>query len=262
MGILSAYFDESGKSGDHPVVTFGGVCGSRARVSHFTDNWEGLLRWYQLDELHMKRAGNPSFALSNKIPPHTLPERIAALKPFADCINESLEVGLLQAWDVEGFKNLSQRAKRGLGDPRDPYYTAFARALLELEHYVQDGDYLSLVCDDDAQTSWECYQHYRAIRIVHEDIKRKTVSLAFADSKAFPALQAADMVSWLARREARLKFYGDDFPMHELLEYLIEPKRPGKMQWMQMFADKPTIKGLSDADWSLSNDAPKDGVNS
>lgn len=259
MDIVSAYFDESGKSGDHPVVTFCGVCGSRSKVAHFTDDWEGLLRHYQLEELHMTRAGNPAIALSNKLPSQSLADRISALKPFADCINK-LEVGLLQAWDVEGFKNLSQRAKRGLGDPKDPYYTAFARALIELEHYIQDGDYLSLVCDDDAQTAWECYQHYRAIRIVHEPIRKKTVSLAFADSKAFPALQAADMVAWLARREARLKFYGDDFRMHELLEYLIEPQKPGKMQWMELFADKQTIKRLSEANWSLSSDpAPKDG---
>jgi hypothetical protein len=130
MAILSAYFDESGKSGDHPVVTFCGVCGSRSRVSHFTDNWEGLLRHYQLEELHMTRAGNPSIALSGKIPSQSLPDRIAALKPFADCINESLEFGLLQAWDVEGFKNLSQKAKRALGDPKDPYYTAFVMTFL------------------------------------------------------------------------------------------------------------------------------------
>lgn len=263
MGILSAYFDESGKPGDHPVVTFCGVCGPRARLSHFSENWEGILRHYQLQELHMTQAGNSAIVLSSRIPAQTLSERISVLKPFADCINESLEVGLLQAWDVEGFNNLSPKAKSGLGNPKDPYYTAFARALIELEHYVQDDNYLSLICDDDEETAWKCYQHYRAIRIAHEDIRKKTVSLAFANSKAFPALQAADMVSWLARREARLKFYDDAFPMRELLEYLIEPQKAGKMQWLKMFADRQTIKNLSDANWSLNGDAAtKSGSNS
>ncbi len=251
MGILAAYFDESGKPGDHPVVTFCGVCGPLSKVNRFSDDWEGLLRHYELDELHMVQAANPSIALSQRIPAQELSERIAILKYFCDCINDHFEVGLMQAWDVEGFNNLSSKAKKGLGDPKDPYYTAFARALIELEHYTHDDDYLSLICDDDAETAWTCYQHYRAIRNVHEEIRKKTVSLAFADSKAFPALQAADMAAWLTRREARHLFYGDEFPLRELLKYLAQPQKPRKTQWKEMFATKGIIKSLSDADWSV-----------
>jgi len=258
MGVFHAYFDESGKSNDHPIVTFCGVCAPIAKINHFRVDWEGLLRYYGIDELHMARASNPSIALSQKIPAQTLEERVNALRPFADCINEKLEIALLQAWDVAGFANLSPVAKKSLGDPKDPYYTAFARAMLELDHYVQSDDYLSLVCDDDAETAWECYQHYRAIRNVDESLKKKTISLAFADSKAFPALQAADMISWLARREARHLFYGDAFPMHDFFEYVTTPQKVGKTQWLKMFADKPAIKKLSDANWSFDNSsAPK-----
>jgi hypothetical protein len=41
-------------------------------------------------------------------------ERIDALLPFADCINDHLEIGLGQAWDVKGYANLSMEAKKNL----------------------------------------------------------------------------------------------------------------------------------------------------
>jgi hypothetical protein len=249
VAIIAAYFDESGKKNDHPVVTFCGVCAALPKVRLFDSDWESLLRNYGLDELHMVSAANHSIPLSAKIPNQTLPERIEALKPSADCINKHLELGLLQAWDVKGFNSLSKPAKKGLGDPNDPYYSAFARGLVELADYVQEDDRISLVCDDDAETAWDCYKHYRGIRQVEEKIRKKTISLSFADDKYFPGLQAADMVAWLTRREARLKFYGDRFPMRALFEHMVVPQRPGQMQWLRMFATEDTIKGLSDADW-------------
>jgi len=220
MGIIAAYFDESGKQHDHPVVTFCGVCAPLSKIRHFQHDWEGLLRHYKLEEFHMAEAANPTKSLSAKLPSQSLSERVQALKPWADCINEHLELGLIQAWDVQGFNSLSKRAKKGLGDPNDPYYTAFARGLLHLAGHVQGDDQISLICDDDAETAINCYAHYRAIRNVHEDIRKKAVSLAFADSGAFPAIQAADMAAWLTRRQARFEFFGDAFPMRELFEYL------------------------------------------
>lgn len=249
MAIIAAYFDESGKKHDHPVVTFCGVAAATSKVGHFENEWEGLLHYYGLNELHMSEAANHTKNLSAKLPQQTVLERIEALKPFADCINAYLEVGLIQAWDVAGFNNLSKKAKTGLGDPNDPYYTAFARGLIELVDYAKEEDRISLICDDDIETAWNCYQHYRGIRNAHEEIREKTVSLAFADSETFPALQAADMSAWLTRREARFQFYGDAFPLQDLFTYLVIPQKPGGMNWMKMFATKEVIKNLSDANW-------------
>jgi hypothetical protein len=254
MAIVAGYFDESGKKNDHPVVTFCGVCAVLPKVRRFEQDWESLLRYYGLEALHMVDAASPSQDVSAKLPKQSIPDRIEALKPFADCINKHLELGLIQAWDVKGFNSLSKDAKTGLGDPDDPYYTAFARGIIELVDYVQEDDRIILICDDDAETAWTCYTHYRGIRRVHDDIRKKTISLAFADDKYFPALQAADMVAWLARREARCKFYGDDFPLRDLFEYLVVPQEVGHMQWMKMFATQEVIKHLSEADWNPSRE--------
>ena len=71
------------------------------------------------------------------------------------------------------------------------------------------------------------------------EIQEKTVSLAFADDEHFPALQAADIASWLARREAQLQFHKMPYEFRELYEYMVEDRRGSwKMEWRKVFADK------------------------
>jgi len=189
MAILYAYFDESGKKDDHPVVTFTGVCLTQSRLQGFDEAWNELLRRCGLKSLHMAKASRLKEANGPTMPRHQpIEERIDALIPFADCINEHFEVGLLQALDVKGFNKLTDEAKKGLGSPDDPHYLAFARGLLEIVGYVQGDDKISLICDDDIQTAWDCYRHYRAIRRADSDVNSKVASLSFADDEYFPAL--------------------------------------------------------------------------
>ena len=75
--------------------------------------------------------------------------------------------------------------------------------------------------------------HYRAIRDARGDVKEKVISLTFADDEYFPALQAADMVAWLTRREAQREFYGNTYEFRELYSYLISGGH--KMRWLKLF---------------------------
>lgn len=248
MTFLHAYFDESGKQHDHPAVTFTGVCVSGSRLSTFDSEWGVLLRQYGLKSLHMAKASRLKENCGPKMPRHQkIEERIQALVPFADCINKNLVKGLIQAIDVKGFKEMSNRAKQGLGSPDDPYYLAFARGILELIDYVQGEDKISLICDDDESTAWNCYLHYRAIRKVHEEVRRKIVSLTFATDDHFPALQAADMVAFLSRLEARRMFYKEYNPFQPLFDSLVRENGAGGMDWYSMFATHQKLKELGDS---------------
>ena len=247
MAILYAYFDESGKQSDHPVVSFSGVCVPQSKLQRFDDEWNALLRQYELRSLHMARASRLSERHGPKMPRgQSARERMEALTPFADCINNHLDVGLIQAWDVRGFNSLSKAAKAALGDPNDPYYLAFARGLLELADYVHDDDRISLICDDDRQTALDCYRHYRGVRSAEPRVQKKAVSLCFADDEYFPALQAADMVAFLSRLEAKSQFYGDRYDFRRLFDHLTTEKGVSHMKWFMMFADEKKIKGLSE----------------
>lgn len=248
MAMIHAYFDESGKHKDHPVVSLGGVCISQSNLDQFDEAWKMLLRQYGLHALHMKKVMKQA-KLSPLVPARSSAERVEAMKPFADCINTKLEYCFAQAWDVEGFKSLSKHARAGLGSVDDPYHIAFARAITELGEYVHPEDKISVVCDLDRETAWDSFRHYSGIRAADPKLRQQTVSLSFADDEYFPALQAADMIAYLLRLEAKWQFYGIRYSYKPLLEYLID-KRPksSTAKWGVMLADKKTLielgKGL------------------
>jgi hypothetical protein len=248
MAILHCYFDESGKHKDHPVVTFSGVCITQSKLQQFDDAWNALLRQYGMPWLHMKEVSQLSRKICDKMPyRQSEGDRNAALVPFADCINRHFEYGLIQAMDVEGFNSLSKNARFKLGNTTDPYYIAFVRGLLELVNYVQGDDKLSIICDDDKATAWDCYRHYRGICRVHAEVRDKTVSLTFADDKYFPALQAADMLAFLSRLEAKMRFYGIPYSFRKIYLTLTDQREAGNTEWRAAFIDKDKFQGLSDA---------------
>lgn len=194
----------------------------------------------------MVKALRYSRPYGTRIPAQNAEQRQEALKPFADSINEHLELGLIQAWDVKGFKEWTtiENAQK-LGSPDDPYYPAFALGILELFNYVSADDHIALICDEDQETALKAHLHYIALRKARPDIGEKTVALTFANDQHFPALQAADFASWLARREAQLQFHKRPYQYQELYRYLVTTHdRTRRMEWRYMYADEDMQVGL------------------
>lgn len=246
MAILYCYCDESGKKGDHPVVTFSALCLSQVKLTTFQDAWQTLLRQYQIESLHMAIASRLSKKLGPKMLRGQTPDqRTDALIPFADCINEHFELGLIQAMDIEGFNALSKNARYKLGSPDDPYFIAFMRGGLEVIKYAKGEDKVSIVCDDDRGTAWDCYRHYRGICHARKDFNDKVVSLTFADDRYFPALQAADMLAFLTRLEVKRLFYGDHYSFKRLFDYTTKERGAGHAIWRYCPIDKEKFKSLS-----------------
>jgi hypothetical protein len=239
MAIFYGYFDESGKKGDNLVVTFCGVCAPRQKLIAFEADWQGILRHHGLRSFHMIEALRYSRPYGNRIPKQDHADaRIESLKPFVDCMNEHLELGLISGLDVKGFKSWAVLPNADkLGSPDDPYYPAFVRSIQELSEYVGSEDYISLICDEDEETALKAYLHYKAFRRTMPEIKEKTISLSFANDEHFPALQAADMASWLARREAQFHFHDKPYKYKALYEHMVH-NRGGrmKMKWRTMYA--------------------------
>jgi len=52
MAHLYAYFDESGKHKEHPIVTIGGLLDGMVRWRAFTEKWVQLLRDHQVPDFH------------------------------------------------------------------------------------------------------------------------------------------------------------------------------------------------------------------
>ena len=157
MGILHGYFDESGKV-DKPVVAFCGFVAAASKIQPFDDEWNSILRGYEMDVLTMKRAFKAHVPLSPKIRKQSFAERIETLKPFADCIRKHFEYGVAVAVDVAGFKDLSPGAKKQLGRMENPHYLAFLQGMTAFLYHLRSDDRISFICDDDEETAWNCYQ--------------------------------------------------------------------------------------------------------
>jgi len=242
------YCDESGKHKVQPVITVTGVGVTKDRHDKFDTEWRALLRAYELEELHMSRVADLTQRVGHMMPSNQpIDARIDALLPFADCINQTMEYGLVQAWDVKGYAHLTLDVKRVLGGANDPYFMAFVRGCLEIVDHVLVDDRVLIICDDDLTTAWDTYLHYRAMRDAEPTFRKKTIGITFADSEHFPALQAADLVAFLARLQARSEFYKVANDWRRLYEYVITPprERAGIMRWHHMFADEQRLRDMA-----------------
>jgi hypothetical protein len=116
-----------------------------------------------------------------------------------------------------------------------------ASAVAQFSH---SDDKISVICDDDEETAWDCYDHYRRLRRI-PTLHKKLISLSFADDEYFPPLQAADMLVYLARLQAKKLWYGDHYSYRPLLDYLCLP-RPNGMRWKVTFANRERLQQLSE----------------
>jgi hypothetical protein len=242
LGFVHVYCDESGKHKNNAVVSFVALCMQAKALEGFEERWKSLLRQYELSELHMVAVSRLSQRVGCRFERgQTAGERVELLKPFVDCINGEMETGLVNICDSQGFSLIPEKQRKALSDLKDPYHLEFIRGLDALAQYAPD-DELAIVCDDDEDTAWESYRMYRRLRGVRFAIKDKIKSISFADSIAYPALQAADMVSYLSRKQGEFEWYSQPFELQALLSYLSRPQKPPSMQWKVARFSKEKLK--------------------
>lgn len=240
------FCDESGKFQQDPLIAFCAVSATSDRLQTFDREWRALLRSYELLEtgLHMERASRLVDDFGYRLRKgQTAGERTGLLLPFADCINQYLEFGMIEAWDVRGLNHLPDSVIQTLGGTRDPYFWALSRGLTWLANHLGEDDRMSIICDDDPYTAWNSYMHFRSLGKADFRLQRDAVSFSFANDKHFPALQAADMLAFLTRHEANEQFNEVPNMWRDLFDRLVtEPTPPyGLMRWHKMFADEEQL---------------------
>lgn len=208
---------------------------------------EGSARAIHMSELHTVKVARLNQKVGSKfLPGQTGAERVELLKPFADCINSCMEIGMLQVWDSKGFGYIPEKQKRGMGGGKTPYHLAFVRGLEGVAEYGSIDDRISMNCDDDEETALDCYLLYRALRKPSRKVRTKVKSLAFVDSETFPAIQAADLMAYLGRKEGEFRWRDLRYDFQELLNYTTKDQKPGKMEWRAAFVDEERLKKAKD----------------
>lgn len=243
VGILHSFFDESGKFQDHEVVALCGFGASELQLRDFDKQWKSQLRRCGMDSLHWVKARRNGKPLGKNVGPQTLKQRINDLKPFADCVNDYLGIGISLAFEVTGYTSFAQDSKDLLGGVDNPFYVQFLRAVLFLSEFAAKDEGISMVCDEDEDTSWNCYRLYRRVKEL-DPRARKLCAIAFANDEFFPALQAADMLSFLCREQARLQWHGVRYDYEEFFRYLTDERGTSSVRWRVAFKNKSDLEKL------------------
>lgn len=207
MAFYQGYFDESGKHQTHRVVSFSGVVD--CDWEQFARGWNAKLADFQIPYLHLSKH---SLKATDK--------QLAMFKAFIGVIKRTIHKGFAYSVDVPAFDGLHKSVRRELGG--DAHYLAFSTTLLGVVDYASKLPYpaVAVVCDDDPSKVCESYKWFNrfrqdAARPQNRDVLR---SIAFADDKYYPQLQAADLLSWVTRAEASHRFFGEPFRLRALFE--------------------------------------------
>lgn len=255
--FLQAYFDESGKGDQQNIASFCGFAAVSESWGRFHEAWMHAVAYKELhgplkaaDVLRYRRA------LSPKIPAQTPDERADSLAPFVDAILSNVAFGLAIAIDCRAFRSLPESDQAILG--HDPHYWAFQQALLCIKRCAEerfqnlDPDIqVGLCCDEEEKTSIDCLRLFINIRRTYPELRKRFVSIGFADDKFFPQIQAADLIASVARQQAEHQFHGTPFDMEKLYEMFATPTyHPGVAPAPVVFnfMGSPLIAGIAKAE--------------
>lgn len=155
-----------------------------------------------------------------------------------------MHVGIAFACEVKGYTSFAQNAKNLLGGSDNPFYIQFLRVVQLLLDLVKPKENISMTCDEDEETAWNCYRLYRRVKELQPEIGNRLAALTFANDQYFPALQAADMLSFLCREQARLQWYNHLYDYADFFQYLTEERGSSSLEWRVAFKDKEDLKKL------------------
>ena len=244
MAILHSFFDESGKFQDHQVVAFCGFGASESQLKDFDKQWANQLRRCGMDALHWVRARRYGKPLGDNIGAQSLENRVNDLKPFVDCVNDYLGLGAACVFEVTGYTSFAKESKDLLGGSDNPFYIQFLRTVMLLAEFARPEENIAMMCDEDEETAWNCYRLYKRVKEIHPQAGRRLAAISFADDVHFPALQAADMLSFLCREQAKLQWFGEDYEYRDFFRYLTDPRGTSTLQWRVAFKDKGELSNL------------------
>ncbi len=113
-----------------------------------------------------------------------------------------------------------------------------------LAEFASQEESITMTCDEDEETAWNCYRLYRRVKELAPKTGRQLAAIAFADDVHFPVLQAADMLSFLCREQARLQWYGESYEYRDFFRCLTDPRGTSLLQWRVAFKNKADLQKL------------------
>ncbi len=238
MALFHIYVDESGKLQQKTDYTC--LCGylaDGATWETFSAQWHRVQMRWDVPPLHMAKV--------MKVPgPDTAykPDgwdtvrsrwgnrwediRNEMLLEFASIISSLAVVAIGAIVDAVAYRTL--RSESSPITEQDPNVFAFHQVIMDglaKIKRVQPLGTLSIIVDDDPEYAWGYYDLAKGLRNhpskeVFSCVRERLHGLCFGDDKAYPGLQAADMLAWASRRYMIDKKQDEDHLPSELLRML------------------------------------------
>ena len=147
----------------------------------------------------------------------TTKTQLQMYREFVRIIRYTMETWIcLRCLDVPSFFDLHRAVKSELGN--DPHYLVFSTIHNQPNEISSAAAQptISITCDDDPEKACECYRLYRQAKQRDAKPTRALTSIAFADDRYYPQLQAADLSSWVTRAEGLHRYHRQDYTLREL----------------------------------------------
>jgi hypothetical protein len=206
MAAIHLYCDEAGKFRKSDYTSFGGYIQSSDKWEKFSREWNDIRRHYEVPPIHMGAMSHPEDNPGWPAVKEKWGERWEAnceemLKRLATKVQEHMLVSLCAVVDAKHF--LLMPPSKFKTRVEDPKYLAFQDVVLRSIGTVNWGDSdvaIGLVLDDDQETAVTCYDLLIKLKRLKPEIKKRISGICFVEDSWYPGVQAADMVTYEARR--------------------------------------------------------------
>ena len=208
MASFLLYSDESGKLGNSDYTSLCGFVTHTAEWERISLEWNNLRLAWGVPTIHMRAVMFPErdksrewLAVKKEWGGLWERKRDDMLDEFAHIIMRSHAACVGSVVDADYFEHLpSSPFKQQM---QNPLYMSFHHSVmtsLDKIDRLSDEHHLSVVLDDDEEYAMKCYQVLNGLRRTFERVRRRIDSICFGNDKAYPALQAADMIAYESRK--------------------------------------------------------------
>jgi Protein of unknown function (DUF3800) len=205
MAEFYLYADESGKFHNADHISFCGYLTHGREWGRICVEWNDCRMAYDVPPVHMASIMYPErdkewLRMREKWGKDWEARRNEMLKELASVVMNSHAVCIGASVDARHFKTMDESPfKREVKDPIFmAFYMVIRNALDILDRNVRESPSLALVFDDDRQFAKETYEFVDQLREAFPRVN-KIDSICFANDKAYPGVQMADMVAYESR---------------------------------------------------------------
>ncbi len=214
MAAFYIYVDDSGKY-ENPKNDYISLCGYVAHISEwtrFSQEWLNCIHVWQVPTIHMSPIMYPDRdrrwqEVKDKWGDNWEKKRDRMLGEFGQIILRNSMVCVGAVVDAKHYRAMPPSK---FTENLTPLSFAFQHCVMkgiQTTEVIDDHSPVSIVIDDDRESSLHCYEMLDRLKQAFPKVRKRVDGICFVNDRSYPAIQAADMIAFEARRlmEARVK---------------------------------------------------------